>query len=46
MSENFFGGFDKSKNKEEDEESKKKNRKQWVEEMIMKSKQLKVLFFF
>ena len=44
VSENFFGGFPKnSKSKEkEDEENKMKNKKQWVDEMILKSKQLKV----
>ena len=36
MSENFFGGF-----KANDEESKRMNRKQWIDEMILKSKQLK-----
>jgi hypothetical protein len=35
VSQNFFGGF-------KDEESKKKNRKDWIEEMITKSKQQKV----
>jgi hypothetical protein len=37
VSQNFFGGF-----KERTEEEKKKNRKDWIEEMIMKSKQAKV----
>ena len=39
MSENFFGGF-----KKDDEESKRLNRKQWIDELILKSKQLKVSF--
>lgn len=36
VSENFFGGFKKN-----DEESKRLNRKQWIDELILKSKQLK-----
>lgn len=36
VSENFFGGF---KDKSDDG---KKNRKDWIEEMIAKSKQAKV----
>lgn len=36
MSENFFGGF-----KASDRESKQMNRKEWIDEMILKSKQLK-----
>ncbi len=39
VSENFFGGFDEKTN----EENKKRNRKEWIEEMIAKSKQLKVI---
>jgi hypothetical protein len=55
VSENFFGGFtknNKAKRKEgeegeEDDESRdKKNKKQWIDELILKSKQLKVIFFF
>ena len=37
VSENFFGGF-----KEKDEFDPRKGRKEWIEEMIMKSKQIKV----
>ena len=37
VSENFFGGF-----KKDDEESKRLNKKQWIDELILKSKQLKV----
>jgi hypothetical protein len=37
VSENFFGGF-----KKDDDESKRLNRKQWIDELILKSKQLKV----
>ncbi len=40
VSENFFGGF-----KKDDEESKRMNRKQWIDELILKSKQLKVIQF-
>lgn len=36
VSENFFGGF-----KPNDAESKQMNRKEWIDEMITKSKQLK-----
>ena len=56
VSENFFGGFtknNKAKRKEgeegegeEDDESRdKKNKKQWIDELILKSKQLKVICF-
>lgn len=41
VSQNFFGGF-----KERTEEEKKKNRKDWIEEMILKSKQAKVGILF
>jgi nucleolar protein 14 len=49
VSENFFGGFDSngkpSKNDNDDnrgdDAGQKKNRKEWVEEMIVKSKQAK-----
>lgn len=37
VSENFFGGF-----KEKSDQDNKKNRKDWIEEMIAKSKQAKV----
>ena len=40
VSENFFGGF----NKANGDEAQKKNRKEWIEEMIVKSKQIKVFF--
>jgi nucleolar protein 14 len=36
VSENFFGGFD-----DQTEADKKKGRKEWIDEMIMKSKQIK-----
>lgn len=36
VSQNFFGGF-----KADDAESKKMNRKEWIDEMILKSKKLK-----
>lgn len=39
VSENFFGGFDEKS--AENEELSKKSRKQWIDEMIMKSKQIK-----
>ena len=45
VSENFFGGFAKPGSKasaKEEEELKMKNKKQWVDEMILKSKQIKV----
>lgn len=38
VSENFFGGFQDK----DDPEARKKNRKQWIDEMIAKSKQIKV----
>ncbi|RNA32622.1 nucleolar 14 [Brachionus plicatilis] len=38
VSKNFFGGFNENS---EDLEGKKKNRKEWIEEMITKSKMLK-----
>jgi hypothetical protein len=41
VSENFFGGFD-----DKDEADKKRGRKEWIDEMIMKSKQIKVKFHF
>jgi hypothetical protein len=48
VSENFFGGFaknNKSKEKEDEDEARdKKNKKQWIDELILKSKQLKVSF--
>ncbi len=39
MSENFFGGFNERST--ENEDLSKKSRKQWIDEMIMKSKQIK-----
>jgi nucleolar protein 14 len=36
VSENFFGGFN-----EQSEADKKRGRKDWIDEMIMKSKQIK-----
>jgi nucleolar protein 14 len=44
VSENFFGGFNESAAGEKvgnDEENKKKSRKEWIDEMIAKSKQLR-----
>ena len=45
VSENFFGGFTKNNKptQKEEEELKMKNKKQWVDEMILKSKQIKVI---
>jgi nucleolar protein 14 len=42
VSENFFGGFDDNADSAQaQQENKKKSRKEWIDEMIAKSKQLK-----